>query len=361
MGKKRITIVVSLIAIWACSLWYSALKNDSKELAWIYNWFLDILSSIDDEIRDNSVRCGAFQVAWNDFLDGIEVDNQSQVFAWLSKQNFKSNQISQAKNYYNNFGLFSLDLKSEIEKWVKAKFNENISLKFLSDWSIVPQSSDYYEWKKEKKYGIYSKFKKLINLKNSFEKLEDWTFAGVYDDIKYFGINCNSDKKYDNVNVLYYNSEEDFAVSIKTWWWDDIILSRWTKWKTFMIIYNIVMAKERNYLSEHKFTKNDCLKIPEININFEKELYTLKDQKFSDTDGQIYRVDTAIQDVAIGLDKSSWNKKDKKLVESIELSNIIWDKYRYFYFENPFTIFIKESDKELPYFAAQVSDIKLFQ
>ena len=295
------------------------------------------------------------------FLDGIEVDNQSQVFAWLSKQNFKSNQISQAKNYYNNFGLFSLDLKSEIEKWVKAKFNENISLKFLSDWSIVPQSSDYYEWKKEKKYGIYSKFKKLINLKNSFEKLEDWTFAGVYDDIKYFGINCNSDKKYDNVKVLYYNSEEDFAVSIKTWWWDDIILSRWTKWKTFMIIYNIVMAKERNYLSEHKFTKNDCLKIPEINVNFEKELYTLKDQKFSDTEGQIYRVDTAIQDVAIGLDKSSWNKKDKNLVESIELSNIIWDKYRYFYFENPFTIFIKESDKELPYFAAQVSDIKLFQ
>ena len=294
-------------------------------------------------------------------MDGIEVDNQSQVFAWLSKQNFKSNQISQAKNYYNNFGLFSLDLKSEIEKWVKAKFNENISLKFLSDWSIVPQSSDYYEWKKEKKYGIYSKFKKLINLKNSFEKLEDWTFAGVYDDIKYFGINCNSDKKYDNVKVLYYNSEEDFAVSIKTWWWDDIILSRWTKWKTFMIIYNIVMAKERNYLSEHKFTKNDCLKIPEINVNFEKELYTLKDQKFSDTEGQIYRVDTAIQDVAIGLDKSSWNKKDKNLVESIELSNIIWDKYRYFYFENPFTIFIKESDKELPYFAAQVSDIKLFQ
>jgi hypothetical protein len=65
------------------------------------------------------------------------------------------------------------------------------------------------------------------------------------------------------------------------------------------------MAKERNYTNNHKFTKYDCLKIPEFNINFEKELYRLKDQKFSDTDGQIYRVDTAIQDVVIELDRSS--------------------------------------------------------
>jgi hypothetical protein len=35
--------------------------------------------------------------------------------------------------------------------------------------------------------------------------------------------------------------------------------------------------------------------------------------------------------------------------------------YRYFYFNRPFMIFLQESDKELPYFAAQISDITLFQ
>ena len=36
-------------------------------------------------------------------------------------------------------------------------------------------------------------------------------------------------------------------------------------------------------------------------------------------------------------------------------------EYRYFYFDKPFMIFLKESDKELPYFAAQITNIKLFQ
>jgi hypothetical protein len=43
------------------------------------------------------------------------------------------------------------------------------------------------------------------------------------------------------------------------------------------------------------------------------------------------------------------------------LSNIVWEKYHYLYFDKPFTIFIKEYNKDLPYFAAQISDIKLFQ
>ena len=38
----------------------------------------------------------------------------------------------------------------------------------------------------------------------------------LYDDVKYFGISCNSDKKYESVKVLYYESDTDFAVSIKT-------------------------------------------------------------------------------------------------------------------------------------------------
>lgn len=360
MKKRGIGFLAFIVAIWACTLWYSVLRTDSKDLMWIYNWFLDVVVSIDDETRDNSVRCWAFQLIWSDIENDIQIDTESQALKGLKKQTFKADQMPK-NSYYNKFGLFTLDLKSEIEKWVNDVLNENVNPKFLSDWTIVPQSANYYEWKKEKKYGMYSKFIKSINLKNSFEKLEDWTFADVYDDIKYFGISCNSDKKYDNVRVLYYNSNEDFAISIKTWSWEEIILSRWTKWKTFMITYNLIMSKERNYPGNHKFTKFDCLKIPELNVNFERDIYKLKDQKFSDTDGQVYRIDTAIQDVRIDLEKSSWSKKNKNLVDSLELSNIMWDKYHYFYFEKPFTIFIKDYNKDLPYFAAQVSDIKLFQ
>jgi hypothetical protein len=36
-------------------------------------------------------------------------------------------------------------------------------------------------------------------------------------------------------------------------------------------------------------------------------------------------------------------------------------EYRYFYFDKPYVMFLKEADKDLPYFAAQIYDITLFQ
>jgi hypothetical protein len=36
-------------------------------------------------------------------------------------------------------------------------------------------------------------------------------------------------------------------------------------------------------------------------------------------------------------------------------------EHRYFYFDKPYVMFLKEADKDLPYFAAQISDITLFQ
>lgn len=359
MRRKWIALFACLIAIWACTLWYSVLKSDAKDLSWIYNWFLDVVWSIEDEIRDNSVWCGSFQLAWDELLENVDAHFNNQVFDNLNKKTFTADQLPLNAHYSKNW-LLTLDLKTEIEKWVKAKFNEDIKVSsFVSEWSIIPQSSDYYEWKKEKKYVLYSKFNKIINLKNTFEKLEDWNFADVYDDVKYFGINCNSNKKYDTVKILYYISDMDFAVSIKTWWWDDIILARWTKWKNFMMIYNLILSKERSYANSHKFTKYDCLKIPEINLKFEKEIYKLKNQKSSDDENDIYRIAKAIQDLEIKLDNPSWTKVNKTLTDS--LPNIVWEKYHYLYFDKPFTIFIKEYNKDLPYFAAQISDIKLFQ
>jgi hypothetical protein len=46
--------------------------------------------------------------------------------------------------------------------------------------------------------------------------------------------------------------------------------------------------------------------------------------------------------------------------ESIEISKPKIE-HRYFYFDKPYVMFLKEADKDLPYFAAQISDITLFQ
>jgi hypothetical protein len=64
-----------------------------------------------------------------------------------------------------------------------------------------------------------------------------------------------------------------------------------------------------------------------------------------------------MQGIEIYFDKTSWNKKDKNFIDMLQF----WDRYHYFDFDEPFMIFIKEYGKDLPYFVAQVSDIKLFQ
>lgn len=360
MKGKILSTIARIMAICLCFLWYSLLRANAKASFWIEWWTLNVLTSIDDEYIANSVRCGTFQLIRNDIINkviqkDVEFNSQPQTVKNLNKQTFKNSEIS-PNTYYNNIWLFSLDLKAEIEEWIKAKFNQNVKLQdFLLEWWIVPQNDNYYEGKKEKKYGIYTMMKKVIWLNNVFENLGEWIFLW-YTDVDYFGINCNSDKKYNQVKILYYNSNTDFAVSISTKWWDETIFSLWTKWNSFLDTYNKILLKEKNYTNERDFSKFDCLKIPVINIKFENQFRKLERQKFRDIDNRIYRIEMAIQNVEIDLENPSWSSVSKN-IESIENE----EDYKFFYFDRPFVVFIKESDKTLPYAAAQVSDIKLFQ
>ena len=115
MTIKKIIFIICLILIGAVTFWYSTLKNDNKDLIWVHDGRLEILPSIYDEVGDNSLRCWAFQLVWDDMIRNIEISSQSQYFNNLNKQNFTGKDIS-SKDYYNKYWLLTLDLKSEIEK-----------------------------------------------------------------------------------------------------------------------------------------------------------------------------------------------------------------------------------------------------
>ena len=88
---------------------------------------------------------------------------------------------------------------------------------------------------------------KSINFKNDFDELENDMFAGKYEDIKYFGINEESDSKlYSQVDVLYYNDEGDFAVILNTKEDEQVILARGVKGNTFASMYNDIVNKSND-------------------------------------------------------------------------------------------------------------------
>ena len=340
--------------------------NEWKEL--ISDGNLHILTSIDDEILADSMRCWTFQLVWNDMVNNVVKQDvvfnpQLQMVENLNKQTFSNKYLSE-NSYFSKFGLLTLDLKAAIENWIKEKFNETSDILDQLDWSDVPQSDDYYDWKSEKRYGFYAMLKKIFNFENAFDELDKWNFNDKYNNIEYFWIKWSSSSDlYKQVYVYYYNSEDDFAVALKSKEWEDIILARWIWWDSFKDLFNNIESKGKDYLWKHYFTKNDYLKVPNLKVKTLTEFLDLENKLFLAADGDICNIEKALQTIEFELNKSGWYIKSEAV---IGMMKTLWEpdtqpEHRYFYFDKPFVMFWKESDKDLPYFATQISDITLFQ
>ena len=325
---------------------------------------ISAVTSLDDEVTTNSTWCGTFQLVWNDminnvvkqnvkFLNGDNLEIAQKIADNLDKQTFKEDQLSE-KDYYKVFDNMSLELKSRIEKAIKNKFNETSDILGDIDWYDDPDT-----------WVFYTMLKKVFNFENDFDELENSTFANKYDDIKYFGINENSDSKlYSQVKVLYYNDINDFAVILKTKEGEDVILARGLKGNTFLTEYNDLVKKSNEYKGNKDFTENDTLKVPNIKLSVEENYDILCNKNFYGADKFTYHIEKAIQTIQLDMDKSGGKIKSEAVIVLTKNSMPAVEsktEKRYFNLNDEFTMFLKESEKEMPYFAANIQDITLFQ
>lgn len=205
--------------------------------------------------------------------------------------------------------------------------------------------------------------KKEFNFENDFNELDNGTFGTKYSDIKYFGINKNSNSKlYNQVEVLYYNSESDFAIVLNTKEGEQVILCRGTEGANFATIYNNLIAKSQEYKGNKKFTEDDYLKVPNIKFNTKKEFNELCNKEFLAKDGDRCKIEQAIQTIELEMDKSGGKIKSEAAIGMVKVTAMVpAEEQRYFYLNDEFTMFLKEKDKDMPYFAANIEDITLFQ
>lgn len=216
-----------------------------------------------------------------------------------------------------------------------------------------------------KKYLFYTMLKKEFNFENDFDELDDGIFGTKYSDIRYFGISEDSDSKlYNQVEVLYYNSKNDFAVILNTKEGEQVILSRGAEGNNFGTIYNSIVKKSNEYEGNKEFTENDYLKVPNIKFNTKKVFDELCGNKFYAKNGNECEIEQAIQTIELEMDKSGGKIKSEAVIFMNEASVMAPTQeveYRYFYLNDEFTMFLKEKDKDMPYFAANIEDITLFQ
>lgn len=325
--------------------------------------------TLDDEITDNTIWCGTFQLIWNDLKNDLAKQDivfnpQLKVVENLNKETFTTKELSE-ESYYKKIGTPSLKLKEEIEKAIKDKFNEKSDI--LND----------FEWENRdpKDYFLYAMLKKEFQFEKAFEELENGKFRD-YDNVKYFGIKSDETGELkQQVDVLYYKSKDDFAVKLRTKQEDEVILCKNPEGKTFGEIYNNILDKtevkvynmpnnQDNYEAIKVYgelKEGELLKVPNIKLKEKNEITEIEDKKFLFSNGEVYSIEKALQTIEFELDRTGGKIKSEAGMMVKNESVAIMDEIREFSIDDTFAIFLIEKGKDKPYFAGKINDITKFQ
>ena len=314
-----------------------------------------VVPTMQDTIKENSVWCGTFQLVWNDMQDNlvrkkVVFDEPNEFVDNLNLQKFKEKELSE-ESYYKKWGLVSETLKKEIEDGIKNKFDEPSDV------------LNGFNWEEEDgKYIFYAMLKKEFEFPQKFDILKTSNFKNI-ENVSYFGIDENtSSSAREQVEVLYYRSNSNFAVKLNTKGNDEIIMARKTTGSSFENIYKEIINISKEFNGETEFGKFDILKIPNIKMNILREFDELTKKIFLNKEKQPVYIDKAVQTIKMELDHKGGKIKSESAMGTITLSQLetIPGITREFIFNDDYVIFLKEKDKDMPYFAAYINDINLF-
>ena len=315
----------------------------------------EILATMDSTSNaKNQVWVGTFQLIWNDLIDELIkrpvefVETKSDMADKLNKKSFTTDDLSDSA-YYKKWGLASFEMKDEIKKGIKEKFNETSDI--LDKFDFTPA---------ERKYFLYAMLKKDFQYLHPFDKLEDAEFKGSNGKVKYFGIDGNSQGKLRaNINVLFYNNSNDFALSIKSKGDDIIYLYRTDDTKTLDLLYADMLNKAKAYDGDKYMTSEDRFKAPVIEFKKERTFGEICNKPIKNTD---FIISQALETVQFNMSETGVKLKSEAgmMVGCTSVGPQYRKQPRYFYFNNRYILFLEENGKK-PYFAMKIEDAKELQ
>lgn len=231
----RLLLWFTIITVAISSLTYAGFVIYEKYKASLMPTYTN---EFDNSEKNNMWIC-TFNLAWNEFMDqrfGGPVEfkeGNSELVNSLNQKNFTKDQLS-SDDYYIKVAETTPELKEVIKTDIQNKFNidENSSL-------------DKMNFDLPNNYIIYSFLYKKFNFKTPFDILLPDKFANSEENVKYFGIDSSSSKDLrDNVEVLFYDDNDNFAVKLKTINNEDVILARIENSNSFEEIYNKIKKKK---------------------------------------------------------------------------------------------------------------------
>ncbi len=294
------------------------------------------------ETVKDSVWCVTFQLVWNDFMDKFTHGKPVQLAGGnppiadeLNKKLYTADILSPA-SYYKTQGEISHKLKKQIEKEIFKKFHETSDVLDMVDWNAKDA------------YLFYAMLKKDFTFLNAFKVLDSAPFAGSAENVKYFGVNKDTDRKIKkNVEILFYNGDE-YALKLLTKENEEVILLKSDKKGDFTELYDYVTKISK----PEKLGHEDTVKIPNIDIDKTISYNELCEKQILGTN---YKITKALQTIKFKMDNKGGSLKSEAVIGVMKMS-LAPDMSRHFDFDQPFVIFLKEQGKDKPYFAARVEN-----
>lgn len=364
--KKRVIfaiLIVIVISIFLSVLLHvSKIKNNGMSddinadvnIGSSENSLINIVPTVLDEATENSAWCATFQLVWNDMKNelvkqDVVFNPQLEMVENLNKETFTENMISD-EYYYKKWGLKNLELKEEIEKGIDEKFSQKSDI------------LDILSWEEEKggEYLFYAMLYRKFEYLKEFDSIENGTFKDR-NDVESFGLVDSTDNSVGNqIDVLYYNSNDDFAILINTKDGDEVIFNKNPKGKNFKEIYDNMVKESEDFDGKRSFSDMDRFMAPKIKFNELRKYNELTYKPFMTADGESMLISEAMQTIQFTLDEKGGEIKSEAALVALK-SAILTDEPRDFYLDDTFVLFLKEEEKDFPYFAAKIDDISLFQ
>ena len=306
----------------------------------------------------NHIWVGTFQLVWNEFAEKFTdngrvefIEGNTPLVEELNQKVFTKKDLS-PEDYYMIVEETSPELKEKIKKEVYEKFNIDVT-KTLKQMNFKLSPSN----------TIYTILVKKFSFKHPFQKLKSEPFNNSTEKVKYFGIDKqNNMLAKENVEILFYNSPNEFAIQLNTKENEQIILYKTEQNKTFPEYQQIIEEKNKQYTGKRKMQYGEELKIPYIKVDTQMNYEELCNKELKRKQGGY--IMAAIQNLRFSLDETGGSVISEGTMQDITKSeqkeNSI-KELREFYFDKDFVMFLKEADKEKPYLALKVNDINIME
>ncbi|MCL1930034.1 hypothetical protein FWF93_02765 [Candidatus Saccharibacteria bacterium] len=320
---------------------------------------INIVPTFDDTINANSAWCGTFQLIWNDLKNEVvhqDIDFGDVQIAMVDNLNKGSFNTSMLSNdyYFKAHGPKTPALKTKIENGIKQKFSETSDILDTIDWS---ENGDYV---------LYAMLKRIFEYQYEFAKLDAADF-GDYQEVNYFGLDGPSqDAARNQIEILYYDSADSFAIAINTKTGDEVIFVKNPEGDSFGEIYNNMNDATKKYDDAKRLRDQDTFKAPNLKLNEVRKYDELVGHPFpvKQPNSEPMVIIDAIQTIQLSLDEKGGSVRSEAMMHAA--TGMVEpptrpEEPRYFNVDSTFALFIRQKGRPQPYFATRVDDITKYQ